>query len=84
MAQRSKMATRPAEFLIHLGMTGRLLVSAPEVPLPPHTHAVLTLADGRDIRFVDPRRFGRLSIHAPSATDNLQPATAYAGPAASR
>src|SRR5271163_691190 len=32
-----------SQFLIHLGMTGRLLVSAPEIPLPPHTHAVLTL-----------------------------------------
>lgn len=55
----------PAEFLIHLGMTGRLLVSPPEVPQPPHTHAVLTLADHREVRFVDPRRFGRLSIHRP-------------------
>lgn len=52
-----------AQFLVHLGMTGRLLVSQPEVPLPPHTHAVLTLADGREVRFVDPRRFGRLSVH---------------------
>lgn len=51
-----------AEFLVHLGMTGRLLVSHPEVPLPPHTHAVLTLGDAREIRFVDPRRFGRLSV----------------------
>ena len=51
------------EFLIHLGMTGRLLVSPPEVPQPPHTHAVLTLADHREVRFIDPRRFGRLSIH---------------------
>ena len=52
----------PAEFLVHLGMTGRLLVSPPDVPLPRHTHAVLTLADAREIRFVDPRRFGRLSV----------------------
>jgi formamidopyrimidine-DNA glycosylase len=50
------------QFLVHLGMTGRLLVSQPDVPLAPHTHAVLTLADKREIRFVDPRRFGRLSI----------------------
>ena len=57
-----------AQLLVHLGMTGRLLVSAPEVPWPPHTHAVLTLADGRELRFVDPRRFGRLSIVHPSAT----------------
>ena len=55
-----------AEFLVHLGMTGRLLVSAPEVPLPPHTHAVLTLSGGpkgiQELRFVDARRFGRLSV----------------------
>ena len=52
-----------AEFLVHLGMTGRLLVSDATVPLPSHTHAVLTLDDAREIRFVDPRRFGRLSVH---------------------
>jgi formamidopyrimidine-DNA glycosylase len=79
----AKKKETPAEFLIHLGMTGRLLVSQPEVPLPPHTHAVLTLDDHREIRFVDPRRFGRLSIHHPaeaqSATGNPQPAT-YSGP----
>jgi formamidopyrimidine-DNA glycosylase len=70
------------EFLIHLGMTGRLLVSVPEIPRPLHTHAVLTVADGREIRFVDPRRFGRLSLHPSAlepATDNLQPATSYSG-----
>jgi formamidopyrimidine-DNA glycosylase len=50
------------QFLVHLGMTGRLLVSQAEVPLPLHTHAVLSLADGREVRFVDPRRFGRLSV----------------------
>jgi formamidopyrimidine-DNA glycosylase len=51
-----------AQFLVHLGMTGRLLVSQAEVPLPLHTHAVLSLGDGREVRFVDPRRFGRLSV----------------------
>jgi formamidopyrimidine-DNA glycosylase len=61
-----------AQFLVHLGMTGRLLVSQAEVPLPPHTHAVLSLADRRELRFVDPRRFGRLSV----VTDE----GGYAGP----
>jgi formamidopyrimidine-DNA glycosylase len=51
-----------AQFLVHLGMTGRLLVSAPEVALPPHTHAVLSLSNGQELRFVDARRFGRLSV----------------------
>jgi formamidopyrimidine-DNA glycosylase len=69
-----RTAEPPAQFLIHLGMTGRLLVSKPEVPLPPHTHAVLSLADSRQVRFVDPRRFGRLSV--------VKQAGGYAGPGA--
>jgi formamidopyrimidine-DNA glycosylase len=78
----SKKKENSAEFLIHLGMTGRLLVSNPEVPLPPHTHAVLTLADRREVRFVDPRRFGRLSIHnvAQQPTTDHQQSATYIGP----
>jgi formamidopyrimidine-DNA glycosylase len=49
-----------AQWIVHLGMTGRLLVTTPDGPLAPHTHARLTLASGKEIRFVDPRRFGRL------------------------
>ncbi len=52
----------PVEWIVHLGMTGRLLVSAADVPVPPHTHAILRLADGRELRFVDARRFGRLAL----------------------
>ena len=52
----------PAEFLVHLGMTGRLLVSSPETPVPLHTHALLSLSGGNELRFVDARRFGRLSV----------------------
>jgi formamidopyrimidine-DNA glycosylase len=69
-AQGSGKKAERSQFLIHLGMTGRLLVSNAEVPLPPHTHAVLALSGapgetaGREVRFVDPRRFGRLSIAA--------------------
>jgi formamidopyrimidine-DNA glycosylase len=29
-----------------------------------HTHAILKLSSGRELRFVDPRRFGRLSVAA--------------------
>jgi formamidopyrimidine-DNA glycosylase len=50
------------QWLIHLGMTGRLLVSQPEIPVAPHTHAIVQLDDDREIRFIDPRRFGRLSV----------------------
>ena len=51
------------QWIVHLGMTGRLLVCEPEIPLPPHTHAILKLSSGRELRFVDARRFGRLAIH---------------------
>jgi formamidopyrimidine-DNA glycosylase len=43
-------------------MTGRLLVSDGRLPAPPHTHARLHLHSGRELRFVDPRRFGRLAF----------------------
>ena len=65
-----------AQFLIHLGMTGRLLVSHPNIPLPPHTHAVLTLSGGNQLRFVDARRFGRLSVsHTPYPGPGAEPLT---------
>jgi formamidopyrimidine-DNA glycosylase len=78
MTVRRKKAA--VEFLIHLGMTGRLLVSQPEVPIPPHTHAILTLADAREVRFVDPRRFGRLSIHKPALESDQGEGAQYTGP----
>src|SRR6185437_3126237 len=53
-----------AQWVVHLGMTGRLLVSPPEVPVPPHTHAALSLSGGAELRFIDPRRFGRLALHS--------------------
>ena len=52
-----------AQWVVHLGMTGRLLVSAPEVPAPKHTHAALSLSGGNELRFVDARRFGRLAFY---------------------
>jgi formamidopyrimidine-DNA glycosylase len=50
------------QWLVHLGMTGRLLVCKADEPTPKHTHAILQLDDAREVRFVDPRRFGRLSV----------------------
>jgi formamidopyrimidine-DNA glycosylase len=51
-----------AQWIVHLGMTGSLLVCSPDSQLEKHTHAILRLASGRELRFVDPRRFGRLSV----------------------
>ena len=58
-----------AQWIVHLGMTGRMLVCQPGQDIEKHTHAIAKLASGRELRFVDPRRFGRLSVaqgfHAP-------------------
>jgi formamidopyrimidine-DNA glycosylase len=43
-------------------MTGRMLVNEPVEEIAKHTHAIAKLASGRELRFVDPRRFGRLSV----------------------
>jgi formamidopyrimidine-DNA glycosylase len=43
-------------------MTGSMLVCKPDTEIAKHTHAVVKLASGRELRFVDPRRFGRLSV----------------------
>jgi formamidopyrimidine-DNA glycosylase len=51
-----------AQWIVHLGMTGSLQVCDPQAEIAKHTHAILKLASGRELRFVDPRRFGRLSI----------------------
>lgn len=51
-----------AQWIVHLGMTGRLQVLEPQAEIEKHTHAILRLASGRELRFVDPRRFGRLSV----------------------
>ena len=37
-------------------------VCEPQTEIAKHTHAILKLASGRELRFVDPRRFGRLSV----------------------
>jgi formamidopyrimidine-DNA glycosylase len=48
----------PAGALVHLGMTGRLRVQPQREPREKHTHVVWTLDGGRELRFVDARRFG--------------------------
>ena len=54
--------TQTAQWIVHLGMTGRLQVCEPQAEVLKHTHAILKLASGMELRFVDPRRFGRLSV----------------------
>jgi formamidopyrimidine-DNA glycosylase len=58
----ARPTSRPAQWIVHLGMTGRLQLCEPKTELVKHTHAILKLSSGRELRFIDPRRFGRLSV----------------------
>ncbi len=59
------------QWIVHLGMTGRMVVCEPAAEIAKHTHAIVTLASGRELRFVDPRRFGRLSVAQQGDFDTL-------------
>jgi formamidopyrimidine-DNA glycosylase len=48
--------------LVHLGMTGRLGVREASEPAAPHTHGFFELDDGRELRYTDVRRFGRILL----------------------
>jgi len=61
-AEQSRKGNIKRHWIVHLGMTGRMLVASPDEETPKHTHAIASLASGRELRFVDPRRFGRLSV----------------------
>jgi formamidopyrimidine-DNA glycosylase len=52
-------SNKAAQWIVHLGMTGSVLVTGPEAEIEKHTHVIAKLASGKEIRFVDPRRFGR-------------------------
>lgn len=63
------------ELMIHLRMSGQVLISRPEVERPDHCHVVLTLGDRigdtsgsrivDELRFVDPRTFGEVIAYDP-------------------
>jgi formamidopyrimidine-DNA glycosylase len=48
--------------VVHLGMTGQLVLHDAERPAAPHTHVWLSLDDGRELRYTDIRRFGRMRV----------------------
>jgi len=61
--------------LIHLKMSGRLLVVAAGEPLEGHVHVFFDLDDGRQLRFHDVRKFGRVYL-----VDEPEQITAGLGP----
>ncbi|MEO6029102.1 MAG: bifunctional DNA-formamidopyrimidine glycosylase/DNA-(apurinic or apyrimidinic site) lyase [Candidatus Binatia bacterium] len=60
-----------AVWLVHLGMTGTMVVLPGAEPRRTHTHVVATLDDGRTLRFHDPRRFGLMRVGPPDALEEL-------------
>ncbi len=54
--------------VVHFGMSGEFVRGNKRQALPPHTHVVITFAQGGDLRFVDPRTFGEMFV---ASTDEL-------------
>lgn len=48
--------------VVHLGMSGQLRLVDAASEIANHTHAIFDLDDGRQLRYRDPRRFGRLLL----------------------
>jgi formamidopyrimidine-DNA glycosylase len=68
----------PGSLLAHLGMSGRIQLVDAATPIRDHTHLRLDLEDGRQLRFVDPRRFGFVDWLEPGA-ENADPSLAALG-----
>ncbi len=52
----------PDVLVVHLGMSGQLLLGAPGAARPPHTHVTFGVSGGAELRFVDPRTFGQIFV----------------------
>lgn len=61
--------------LVHLRMSGRLVVRNSKLDATPYTRVSLRLSGGRSLDFVDVRKFGRFQFHA-----EPEPALAHLGP----
>jgi formamidopyrimidine-DNA glycosylase len=55
--------------LVHLGMTGHMAPHPAAQPCAKHTHACFLLDDGRELRYTDARRFGRMAYLAGEALE---------------
>ena len=49
-------------WIVHLGMTGQFYACSPTAPLLKHTHVVVWLSGGEQLRFRDQRRFGKMLV----------------------
>ncbi len=72
--KKNRRAEGPtSQWIVHLGMTGRLVVCEPAAKIAKHTHLIAKLASGRELRFIDPRMFGKLSVHLQSESGGFDP-----------
>jgi formamidopyrimidine-DNA glycosylase len=65
--------------MIHLRMSGRLLLAPTGSPRPAHTHVALRLEGGDELRFVDPRTFGEVVVFDPDHVAQQVPELARMG-----
>ncbi|MGW5238768.1 bifunctional DNA-formamidopyrimidine glycosylase/DNA-(apurinic or apyrimidinic site) lyase [Monashia sp. NPDC004114] len=66
--------------VVHLGMSGQMLVEPADAPLERHCHARFDFADGGpQLRFVDQRTFGGLSL-SPLGADGIPESVAHIAP----
>jgi formamidopyrimidine-DNA glycosylase len=63
-AEKAGQQDDESALLVHLGMTGMLWPRPVSEPQLKHTHVVMALDDGRELRFIDARRFGRIAYLA--------------------
>lgn len=59
-----------SRMVMHMRMTGCLVVAPHDRPEEPHTHIVIGLDDGMELRFSDTRRFGRFWMLADGEDDD--------------
>jgi formamidopyrimidine-DNA glycosylase len=69
----------PDVVVIHLRMSGQLLVADPGRTFDRHTHATFTFATGSQLRFVDPRTFGEVFVSVTGPGGEV-PELAHLGP----
>jgi formamidopyrimidine-DNA glycosylase len=66
--------------IVHLGMSGQMLVEPADAPLEKHCHARFDFSDGGpQLRFVDQRTFGGLAL-SPLGADGIPEAVAHIAP----
>lgn len=69
------------ELMVHLRMSGRLLVADAGTDRPPHTHVVMHLSGvpAQELWFIDPRTFGEMVVFDPANLEAEMPDLARLG-----